>query len=90
MGKVIKGPWPDLPANKREREWPPPGFKRGGLGSLSDTEARRAAILHARPKCSVCEVPFALNIRIPDNRVCRQCRRDIENGARDADHPGLF
>ncbi|WP_336820200.1 hypothetical protein [Gordonia sp. MMO-8] len=87
MGKVIKGPWPDLPANKRE--WPPPGFKRGGLGSLSDTEARRSAILHARPKCSVCEVPFALNIRIPDDRVCRACRRDMEANTT-PDDPALF
>lgn len=89
MGDVVQGPWPTLPPNKRAKEWPPPGFKQGGMGHLSDVEARRTEILRARPKCSVCEVIYPLNVRVPDDRICRQCRRDLERAARDQDAPEI-
>lgn len=78
MGDVVQGPWPQIPPNRRHKEWPPPGFKPGGMGHLSDVEARRDAILAARPKCRVCDVIWPRNVRVPEDRVCRQCRRDLE------------
>ena len=77
MGEVIQGPWGKLPPNKRTEEWPPAGWKPGMAG-LSDVEARRAEILRARPKCKVCGVIYPMNVRIPEDRVCRACRRDLD------------
>lgn len=78
MGDVIRGPWRDMPANDRAKEWPPAGWKPGGFAALSDVEARRAARLSARPKCPICKVIYPLNVRVPDDRICRRCRRDQE------------
>lgn len=87
-GDVIQGPWPQLPANTR-KQWPPPGWKLGGLAGLSDTEARRAAILAAKV-CRRCEVPFKGTP--PDDRLCVSCRR-AETGRTEPpapDDPALF
>ena len=89
MGEVIQGPWAKLPPNKRASEWPPPGWKRGGLAGLSETEARRSEILGRRPRCPVCEVIYPLNVRVPDDRVCRQCRSDLDRNT-SPDDPALF
>lgn len=69
-GDVIRGPWPAIPPNRST--WPPPGWRRGGLAGMSDTEARRAAILAAKV-CRRCEIPFRGDP--PDDRLCLSCRR---------------
>ena len=87
MGVVVKGPWPEFPANKREAVWPPPGWRRGGLAGLSDTEARRAEILAAKPKCMTCGVPFHPLADIPKSGLCRKCREVVPPAP---DDPSLF
>lgn len=90
MGDVIRGPWPNkMPRNRRHDEWPPTGWKRGGLAGMSDVEARRAERLAMRPKCPVCKVIYPLNVRVPDDRICRRCRQDIEANTA-PDDPQLF
>lgn len=95
-GDVIQGPWPQRPEGAdnhpagRQRTWPPRGWKRGGLAGMSTTEDRRAAILDAKPRCKVCEVPFdTRRAEPPPDLICRPCRRDLDRNT-EADDPALF
>lgn len=95
-GDVIQGPWPQRPEGAenhpagRQRTWPPNGWKRGGLAGMSTTEDRRAAILGAKPRCKVCEVPFdTRRAEPPPDLICRPCRKDLDRNT-EADDPALF
>lgn len=88
MGDVIRGPWPQFPAPTRAKQWPPPGWKRGGLAGMSSTEARRDEILSLKPKCADCEVPFRPGYEPPRDGLCRLCRE--ERNKPPPDDPALF
>lgn len=96
-GDVIRGPWPGSGQERPENH--PAGRQRASDAAPRDlefrwrsrfpstTEQRRAALLAAKPRCQVCDVPFARGYE--KATVCRQCRRDIErNGP--PDHPTLI
>ncbi|AKI28639.1 hypothetical protein GMA5_25 [Gordonia phage GMA5] len=87
MGDVIQGPWPSKPTPAEAAAAHPFKWRSQFPSAVED---RRDAILNGRPHCSICDVIYPLNVRVPPDGICRQCRRDIENGARDADDPGLF
>lgn len=88
MGRVIQGPWPGSgqPQRPAGSENHPAGRKRASDTPATDiefrwrsqfpstTEARRAAMLAARPRCVDCERPFASNSEPPRDRLCRDCR----------------
>ena len=75
----------------RAKQWPPPGWKRGGLAGMSSTEARRDEILALKPKCRMCEVPFKPGYEPPRDGLCRACRSDILNHEPPRpDDPSLF
>lgn len=84
MGEVIRGPWPQKP-QKPEQERRVTFAWRSR--HPSPTEARRDAILAAKPRCQVCDVPFARGY--DKATVCRQCRRDLEKNT-SPDDPALF
>ena len=45
----------------------------------SSAEERRANILAAKPRCKVCERPWAIGWKAPPDLVCADCRRDMRD-----------
>lgn len=64
-------------------QWPPDGWRRGGLSASED---HRLAILAAKPHCHICERLFKPGYESPD-LVCRDCRAEQDAPPPD---PALF
>ena len=77
-----------IQTGREHKQWPPPGWKRGGLAGMSSTEARRDEILSLKPKCADCEVPFRPGYEPPRDGLCRLCRE--ERNKPPPDDPALF
>lgn len=89
MGDVIRGPWPNAkhPAGRNR-----PSSQQGDDVPFkwrsqypSAVEDRRAALLDARPRCRVCDIPFNPRRYVPRDLICRDCKSEA---AQDPDDQG--
>lgn len=78
MGDLVRGPWPeqpaDPPAHRLNFQW------LSKRATASFTEDRRRQILAAKPRCRACGILFDPRAEVPKDQLCRPCREPPDDG----------